>query len=152
MSKIYRVISSFTNEQSQIGLKQFSEYELNGIIDWLDKIPMYTFKYDGKVCHWREGDLEYNVMFCDEKDIEKIKNYDEIVHNGMEGYTQIDDITTDVLLDRFDTKFVVNFNSLNQLLFIFKSNKQTCDLSIPCICVISISNLTFINVEQFFNT
>jgi hypothetical protein len=103
MSKVYRLVSSFTYEQSEIGMKQFSEYELNEITEWVETVPLYHFKYDGKVCHWREGLLDYNIIFCDEKDIEKIRQIDNKIHNGMEGYTIIDDITTDVLFDKFDT-------------------------------------------------
>lgn len=103
MTKIFRIISSFTNEQSEIGMKQLSDYVLKELISMLEDIEMYNFKYDGKVCHWRIGDLEYNVVFCDEKVIEDVMAYDDIIHHGMEGYTIIDDITNDVLLDRFDT-------------------------------------------------
>ena len=80
---------------------------------------MYTFKYDGKVCHWREGELEYNILFCSEKEIDEVRKYDNLIHKGMEGYTTIDDITEDVLLDTFDTsvfgflQFEMNFDFFN---------------------------------------
>jgi hypothetical protein len=103
MDRVYRIITSFTSEQSEKGLQKFSDFELKQIIELVDQTHNYTFKYDGNVCHWREGDLEYNIFFCDEKTIEKLRKFDEIAHEEFEGYTQIDDITDDVLLDRFDT-------------------------------------------------
>ena len=102
MDRIYRIITSFTSEQSEVGVKQFSTFELDEIMYIVDNSHIYTFKYDGKVCHWREGDLEYNIFFCDEKVMKKLTEFDEKAHNGMEGYTTIDDISEDVLFDRFD--------------------------------------------------
>ncbi len=103
MIRIYRIITSFTTEQSEIALKKISGFEIKEIQEIVDNCVNYTFKYDGKVCHWREGELEYNIFFCNEKTMEKLKKFDEVVHEGLEGYTQIDDITDEVLLDMFDT-------------------------------------------------
>jgi hypothetical protein len=102
MDRIYRIITSFTSEQSEVGVKKFSTFELDEIMDIVDNGHNYTFKYDGKVCHWREGDLEYNIFFCDEKVMKKLIEFDKKAHNGMEGYSTIDDISEDVLYDRFD--------------------------------------------------
>jgi len=103
MDKVYRIITSFTPEQSEIGVKKFSDYEVKEIIDIINGTHNYTFTYDGSVCHWREGELEYNIFFCDEKTLEKLKKFDEVAHEGMDGYTEIDDITNEVLLDMIDT-------------------------------------------------
>ena len=103
MDRIYRIITSFTAEQSEIGVKKFSDYEIKEVLEIVDTSVNYTLKYDGKVCHWRDGELEYNIFFCDEKTIEKLRKFDEVAHEGMDGYTQIDDITDEVLLDMFDT-------------------------------------------------
>ena len=103
MDRIYRIITSFTAEQSEIGVKKFSDYEIKEVMEIVDTSVNYTLKYDGKVCHWRDGELEYNIFFCDEKTIEKLRKFDEVAHEGMDGYTQIDDITDEVLLDMFDT-------------------------------------------------
>jgi|688.fasta_scaffold1321729_1 hypothetical protein len=129
MSKIYRIISSFTQEQSETGMKQFSEYELKMIIDLLGRIEMYTFKYDGKVCHWREGELEYNILFCSEKEIDEVRKYDNQIHNDMEGYTTIDDITEDVLLNTFDTSVFGFFQfEMNYDFFNFRKEYLTKDI------------------------
>ena len=103
MDRVYRIITSFTAEQSEIGVKKFSDYEIKEVMEIVDTSVNYTLKYDGKVCHWRDGELEYNIFFCDEKTIEKLRKFDEVAHEGMDGYTQIDDITDEVLLDMFDT-------------------------------------------------
>ena len=103
--KIYRLITSFTVEQSKIGWKKFTPIEIQEISDFLDDNceDRYEFQYDGNVCHWDKGDLEHDIFFITENDIEKIKNWDKIIHEGMDGFTKIDDITEDVLYDRIDT-------------------------------------------------
>ena len=103
--KIYRLITSFTVEQSKIGWEKFTPIEIQEISDFLDDNceDRYEFQYDGNVCHWKNGDMEYDIFFITENDIEKIKNWDKIIHEGMDGFTKIDDITEDVLYDRIDT-------------------------------------------------
>jgi len=115
--KVYRFITSFTVEQSKKGWEKFTPIEIQEISDFLDDNceDRYEFKYDGTVCHWEKGDLEHDIFFITKNDIEKIKNWDKIIHEDMEGYTKIDDITEDVLYDRIDTsvfgffEFEMNF-------------------------------------------
>ena len=90
MERIYRLITSYTEEQSEQAVNRFSDYELKEILDLADRHQFYTLKYNGEVCHWREGELEYVIIFCDEKTIKKFKDFDERAHVGMEGYTHID--------------------------------------------------------------
>lgn len=123
MTRIYRIITSFTAEQSEIGVKKFSDYEIKEVMEIVDSCVNYTFKYDGKVCHWREGELEYNIFFCDEKTIEKLRKFDEVAHEDMDGYTQIDDITDEVLLDMFDTS-VFGFFELEMKFDFFNYRKD----------------------------
>ena len=128
MTKIYRIITNFTSEQSEVGLQKCSDFEVNEIIELVDQTHNYTFKYDGNVCHWREGDLEYNIFFCDEKTIEKLRKLDEKVHEGFEGYTEIDDITNEVILDMIDTSVFGFFEfEMNYDFFKYREEHLTKD-------------------------
>jgi hypothetical protein len=102
-NRIYRMISSFNDEESSDGLKNLTDIELEKINHLIDNEIIIDLKYNGKVCHWREGDLSYNILFLTESQIEFVKLIDKKLHEGLSGYTLIDDITEDVLYDRFDT-------------------------------------------------
>ena len=102
-NRIYRMISSFTEEQSQNSVSQLTDFELAEVYKLIENENIIDFKYDGKVCHWREGDLNYSILYVTEKQINFVKEMDDKLHEGIEGYTTIDDITEDVLYDRFDT-------------------------------------------------
>ena len=102
-NRIYRMISSFKDEESEEGMKNLTDAELEKIHELIDNEIIIDLKYNGKVCHWREGDLNYNVLFLTEKQIEFLKLMDKKLHEGLSGYTLIDDITEDVLYERFDT-------------------------------------------------
>lgn len=102
-NRIYRMISSFTEEQSQNSVSQLTDFELAEVYKLIDNENIIDFKYDGKVCHWREGDLNYSILYVTEKQINFVKEMDDKLHEGIEGNTTIDDITEDVLYDRFDT-------------------------------------------------
>lgn len=102
-NRIYRMISSFTDEQSQNSVSQLTDFELAEVYKLIENENIIDFKYDGKVCHWREGDLNYSILYVTEKQINFVKEMDAKLHEDIEGYTTIDDITEDVLYDRFDT-------------------------------------------------
>lgn len=102
-NRIYRLITSFTDEESTEGVKYLTDSELEKVHDLIDNEIIIDLKYDGKVCHWREGDLNYNILYLTESQIEFIKLIDKKLHEGLEGYTRIDDITEDVLFEKFDT-------------------------------------------------
>jgi hypothetical protein len=97
------MISSFTDEQSQNSVSQLTDFELAEVYKLIENENIIDFKYDGKVCHWREGDLNYSILYVTEKQINFVKEMDAKLHEDIEGYTTIDDITEDVLYDRFDT-------------------------------------------------
>ena len=111
--KIFRIITSFTHEQSIEAIKKLTKFEIDEIINFMytNCTDRYEFQYDGKICHWENGELEYDVFFITENDIRKIQEWDKIIHEGLECFTKIDDITEDVLYDRFDTS-VFNFFEL----------------------------------------
>lgn len=103
--KIFRIITSFTHEQSIKAIKKLNQFEIEEIINFMDTncTDRYEFQYDGNVCDWEKGELEYDIFFITENAIRKIQEWDTIIHEGLEGYTKIDDITEDVLYERFDT-------------------------------------------------
>ena len=102
-NRIYRMISSFNDEESDSGIKNLTDVELEKIHQLVDNEIIIDLKYNGKVCHWREGDLNYNILYLTESQIEFIKLIDKKLHEGLSGYTLIDEITEDVLYEKFDT-------------------------------------------------
>lgn len=102
-NRIYRMISSFKDVESEGGMKNLTDVELEKIHQLIDSEVIIDLKYNGKVCHWREGDLNYNILYLTESQIEFIKLIDKKLHEGLSGYTLVDEITEDVLYDRFDT-------------------------------------------------
>ena len=122
-NRIYRMISSFTEEQSQNSVSQLTDFELAEVYKLIDNENIIDFKYDGKVCHWREGDLNYSILYVTEKQINFVKEMDDKLHEGIEGYTTIDDITEDVLYDRFDTS-VFGFLQLEMSFDFFKYREE----------------------------
>ena len=102
-NRIYRMISSFNDEESDSGIKNLTDVELEKIHQLVDNEIIIDLKYNGKVCHWREGYLNYNILFLTESQIEFIKLIDKKLHEGLSGYTLIDEITEDVLYEKFDT-------------------------------------------------
>ena len=117
------MISSFTEEQSQNSVSQLTDFELAEVYKLIDNENIIDFKYDGKVCHWREGDLNYSILYVTEKQINFVKEMDDKLHEGIEGYTTIDDITEDVLYDRFDTS-VFGFLQLEMGFDFFKYREE----------------------------
>lgn len=122
-NRIYRMISSFTEEQSQKSITQLTDIELAQVHDLMDNETIVDFKYDGKVCHWGEGDLNYSILYVTEKQMMFVKEMDNKLHEGIEGYTTIDDITEDVLYDRFDTS-VFGFLHLEMKFDFFNFRKE----------------------------
>ena len=122
-NRIYRMISSFTSEQSEQRLDRLTDIETSKIIQINDEEVIVELQYDGKVCHWREGDLNYSILYLTEKQVEFIKEIDKKLHEGLEGYTTIDDITEDVLYDRFNTS-VFGFLEFEMKFDFFKYRKE----------------------------
>ena len=102
-NRIYRMISSFTSEQSEQRMDKLTDIELSKIHQIIDEEIIVDLQYNGKVCHWREGDLNFSILYLTEKQVEFIKEIDKKLHEGLSGYTLIDDITEDVLFEKFDT-------------------------------------------------
>lgn len=123
MDRIYRMVSSFTDEQSSIGLEKLSSFELSQVTDIMDEYIIIDLKYNGEVCHWREGDLNYSILFMPQSKIDIIKSLETKVHEGLDGYTVIDDITEDILYEKFDTS-VFGFLEFEMKFEFFKYRKD----------------------------
>ena len=99
--RIYRFITSFSEEESNIGFERLNETTqkmLNKLIpELVIQSDLYDVKYDGKVCHWRDGHMGLSIGLCTEEYASEFKKYDDIIHEGMSGFTTIEDITDEVL-------------------------------------------------------
>jgi hypothetical protein len=100
--RIYRFISSFSEEETTIGLDKFEKETKDFLIDFANRYDFFDLRYDGKVCHWRDGDLYLSVGFCPEEYAIEFKKWDAIIHEGMDGFTKVEDITDEVLYGKHD--------------------------------------------------
>lgn len=102
MKNVYKVISSYSTEDTNKGLSRLDTRE-NEIADKIiDDLNNNFFMFNGEVCHWEEGDRMYAVLIMTESEIIQFKEIDDKLHNGFEGYTTIEDITESILYDMFD--------------------------------------------------
>ena len=143
MTRIYRIITSFTAEQSEIGVKKFSDYEIKEVMEIVDSCVNYTLKYDGKVCHWEKGDLMLAILMIDDDGLREFKRLDNKMHEGFDGWTKYEDITEDVLYDRFDTS-VFGFleNDMKFDFFIYRNENLTKDDVLDKILKFGVDSLT----------
>lgn len=105
MKRVYRIITSYTHEDTNEALKNFSDEFVEELMRFAESLiwcEFYDLKYDGKICHWSNGDMQLHVGIADEETIEQFKYYDDLVHDGIEGFTSIEDLTTEVLHSRHD--------------------------------------------------
>ena len=103
MERVFRVISSYTTEDTLIGLKRLTESESERFYSFESDPSANFFAFDGKVCHWENGDLMLAVLICDEERISELISLDLKIHEGFEGYTKVDEITEEVLYSTHDT-------------------------------------------------
>jgi hypothetical protein len=102
MKNVYKVISSYSTEDTNKGLSRLDTRE-NEIADKIiDDLNNNFFMFNGEICHWEEGNRMYAVLIMTEDEIKQFKEIDDKLHDGFEGYTTIEDITESVLYDMFD--------------------------------------------------
>ena len=102
MKNVYKVISSYSTEDTELGISRLNTRE-NEIADRIiDDLNNNFFMFNGEICHWEEGNRMYAVLIMTEDEIKQFKEIDDKLHDGFEGYTTIEDITESVLYDMFD--------------------------------------------------
>ena len=103
MEVILKVISSHTNKESNKGIKNLTQSEKEYMEKLLDDSCVDLY-YDGKEIT-PDGDLEYCLIRCFDTDLQQIKDIDKKIHVNSPGFTEIEDITRDVLYSLIDTSF-----------------------------------------------
>lgn len=103
MEKVFKVISSYSSEDTTNGLKKLNASESKDYYSFEDDSNSNFFMFDGKVCHWENGHLMLAIIFGEDKKIELLKYLDDKIHEGCEGYTTIEDITEEILYTLHDT-------------------------------------------------
>lgn len=103
MKKIFKIVSSYTTAATMEGLKNLSEEELAFFYSFESDPSANFFAFDGSVCHWEKGDLMLAIIFCDEERMARLLSIDEKMHRGADGYTNVSDITEEVLYSVHDT-------------------------------------------------
>ena len=115
--KIYKIITSYKSDDTGKVFDSLPKEIQNIIMDLVDKYEWYDFKYDGKVCHWRDGDLECSVGICPEDFITEFKKWDDYLHKDCEGYTYVYDITDEVLYGQHEYEIYGFFKEHIQMFF-----------------------------------
>lgn len=154
MKRIYRIITSYTTEQTLEAMKNFDDDFVKELIDFSESLAWYEFydlKYDGKVCHWSNGDMQFHVGFATEDVIEKFREYDDIVHEGLEGFTSIEDLTTEVLFSMHDYEIYGFFKTEMQISFEeYVRENLTVDIVLDKVSAFGADSLTD-NEKRFLN-
>jgi len=141
MKKIFKIISNYTQEQTEVGSIRLTSDEVAKVEKILDENVF--LKYDGKVCHWERGDLMYAIMITDDDGISEMMRIDNKMHKGFEGWTEFEDITEEVLYDKFDTSVFGFFeNEMIYDFFIWRSQNLTKDDVLDKILKWGIDSLT----------
>jgi hypothetical protein len=103
MEKVFKLISSYSTEDTLDGLKRLTSEESDTFYSFESDPNANFFAFDGNVCHWESGDLMLAVLFCDEERIADLIRIDSKIHEGAKGYTKVEDITEDVLYSVHET-------------------------------------------------
>ena len=104
MEIILKLISSHTKRESDRGIKNLTKAEKEYMEKLLDGDSCVDLYYDGENIT-PDGDLEFCLIRCFDGDLEFIKDIDKKVHIHSSGFTEIEDITRDVLYSLVDTSF-----------------------------------------------
>jgi hypothetical protein len=86
--KIYRFISSFSEEDTTIGLQRLPKTTGDFLVDFISQYDLYDLRYDGKVCHWSEGHMFLSVGFCTDEYAIEFKKWDESFMKVWKGLRQ----------------------------------------------------------------
>ena len=142
MKKIFKIISNYTEEQTEVGSIRLTKEESLRVERIIEE--NLFFKYDGKVCHWSNGDLMYVIMITDDKGISEMMELDNKMHRGFTtGWTKCEDITESVLYDVFDTSVFGFFeNEMIYDFFVWRSQNLTKDDVLDKILKFGIDSLT----------
>lgn len=128
MKKIYKVISTYSTEDTELGLTRLTQHENEIADNIIDDYNNNFFLYDGNVCDWEEGDRMYAVLIMTESEIKQFKEIDDKLHEGFEGYTTIEEITESVLYDMFDCNiFGFAKSDMEFTFFQYRNNYMTKD-------------------------
>ena len=127
MKRIWRVISNFSNEHTAEGSLRLTPYE-EEMVEMILERHLFL-KYDGKVCHWNNGDMMYAIAICTDEEIEEFKRLDNKMHEGFDGWTTFDDITEEVLYDVFDTSVFGFLEDVTQYdFYVYRTKNLTKDI------------------------
>ena len=101
--KIFKIISSYSTEATLEGLKRLTAEETEVFYSFENDPNMTFLAFDGEVCHWENGHLMLGIVFCDDERIAELVYLDKKIHEGAEGYTEVTEITEEVLYSVHET-------------------------------------------------
>lgn len=147
MNKVFRVISSYTSDATNEGIKKLNSIELEKIETICEDATFLAF--DGKICHYKKYDdngserLSLGILITDDETINTFKELDSILHTDAEGYTTIEDITEEVLFDKHDfTIYGFADGNIKKMFYDYREQNISKDDLLDKINTLGIESLT----------
>jgi len=105
MKKIYKIITFDSQGEDPDNINEIlTQFEIEKLEEITNDKNYIFFHYNGEICHWREGELMYSIIFVDEKELEEFKKILTKIEEFYGGYSIYENITEEVLFDTFDCK------------------------------------------------
>jgi hypothetical protein len=142
MERIFRLISTHSNEESKSGLTNITESEFDFMQNLLDNDDCVDLKYDGYKYN-PEGNIEMLIIRFDNDALERLLDIDKKLHVNSLGYTKVEDITKDVLYTMHDTSiYGIYEQDVLKMFYNYKLDYITKDDILDKICEYGISSIT----------
>lgn len=143
MKRIFKIVTSFTDEQSFDRLCNLDDSELVKMLD-LEYNPNFkSFYFDGDVCHWKNGHLQMYIFIADRDELDEILIIDSKLHIGLDGFTKYEDITEDILYDVHDLSvYGYAMENMEALFHFYRRDHLTKDVILDKILKYGIDSLT----------
>ncbi len=142
MERVFRLMSTHTNAETQIGIDNITGSEFDFMQDLLSNDSCIDLKYDG-ISYNSEGHIEVLLTRFDDDELEKFLDIEKKLHVNSLGYTKVEDITKEVLYTMHDTSIYGIFEQdVLEMFYQYKSEYVTKDDILEKILEYGISSIT----------
>lgn len=102
MKRIYEYISTYTEEETEAIMYDRATPEDLEFLDTFEYLEMYV---DGDKYSWKvlsPATKTFYLIICTEEELQKIKDFDHRLHFDINGYSETNDVTEEVLYGTYD--------------------------------------------------
>ena len=102
MKRIYEYISTYTEEETEAIMYDRATPEDLEFLETIEYLEMYV---DGDKFSWKvlsPATKTFYLIVCTEEELLKIKDFDHRLHFDINGYSEINDVTEEVLYGTYD--------------------------------------------------